>query len=216
MITVPSVVQEIVQQSPFIEHAIAQEIINLSSYARTIHQEVEEQTMKEVQMGSIVMALKRLQPKLRTSDDLKIVLDSQPELIVRSNLFEVTIAKDQNSTNIQKKLLDYASNHAQKFTTITHGVFETTIVASQDTHNDIFALIDTGSVVYHKEQLSSITIKFSVNIVDVPGIYYVLLKALAWEGIDIVEVVSTYSELTIILKDGHVDESFRLVKKLFS
>lgn len=43
-----------------------------------------------------------------------------------------------------------------------------------------------------------------------------ILKILAWEGINVVEVVSTFSEFTIILEDEEVSRAFSLFKDSLS
>ncbi len=49
----------------------------------------------------------------------------------------------------------------------------------------------------------------------IPGVYSYILKALAWEGINVVEVVSTLNEFTIILEDKKIDSAFAVIKRLF-
>ena len=63
MVTVPETVLEIIHESPFLEEGLSRGLINLSSLAREMKSEVEERTMKDVQIGSIVMALKRISIK---------------------------------------------------------------------------------------------------------------------------------------------------------
>ncbi|MNY34064.1 hypothetical protein D3C86_1683760 [compost metagenome] len=49
---------------------------------------------------------------------------------------------------------------------------------------------------------------------EVYGIYYYILKHLAWEGLNIVEIVSTANEFTIIVKQDHVDKAFKVLMQL--
>ena len=216
MITVPSIVSDIIRRTPFLEEGIARGIINLSSLARELQKEVEEKTMKQVQPESIMMALKRLQPTLEIDSKLRKIFETNPELIVRSNLFEMTIVNTPSFIQKQRELLEYASNNHTQFTTITHGVFETTIIASNEASATIANLYKNEKIISEFYDLSSITAKFPVDIVDTPGVYYAILKTLAWDHIPITEVVSTYSECTIILKEAYVDRAFSLIKKLFS
>lgn len=216
MITVPSVVSDIVRRTPHLEEGIARGIINLSSLARELQKEVEEKTMKEVKPESIMMALKRLQPNLKTDSNLSQIFHANPELIVRSNLFEMTIENTASFIKKQRELLKYASqNHAQ-FTTITHGVFETTIIASNEACGIITKLYANEKIISEFYDLSSITVKFPVDIIDTPGVYYAILKTLAWDNIPLTEVVSTYSEFTIVLQEAYVDRAFSLIKKLYT
>ncbi len=65
------------------------------------------------------------------------------------------------------------------------------------------------------EDLSSITALLSQDTVTIPGGYSYILKALSWEEINIVEVVSTLNELTIVLEDTDIDRAFSIIKRLF-
>ena len=65
MKTISSVVEQYIKKKPFLQSALAQGIINLTSLSRQIRPEVAEILGKDVKDGAIVMALKRL------SDDLE-------------------------------------------------------------------------------------------------------------------------------------------------
>ncbi len=60
--------------------------------------------------------------------------------------------------------------------------------------------------------LSSITIRTPKEWVYTPGGDYAILKRLAWENINIVEILSTYTELTIIFDNKDVDKAFSVLK----
>ena len=64
------------------------------------------------------------------------------------------------------------------------------------------------------ENLSSITIQLPHQNVEIPGVYYYILKKLAWEGINIVEVISTTNEFTLVMKDEEVDRTFSLLMRI--
>lgn len=48
-----------------------------------------------------------------------------------------------------------------------------------------------------------------------PGVYYSILKQLMWGGINVVELVSTYTELILVLEKRHVDRAFAILKSCF-
>jgi hypothetical protein len=49
---------------------------------------------------------------------------------------------------------------------------------------------------------------------DVSGIYYFVLKKIAWEGINISDIISTMHEFTIIVDDLNIDRTFSILKNL--
>ncbi len=216
MLTVPMAVADILNETPYIEELLSRNLINLSGLARDIRPKVEELTMKDVQIGSIIMALKRQTKNLNVKKKFEKVFKISPDLIVRSNLFEITFVNSDTQTKKHRELLEYENVDQSTFVTITHGIFETTIIANAKLEDKILKLYKEERIVAVLENVSSITVNFPKDIIDTPGVYYMLLKVLAWEGIDVAEVVSTYSECTIILKNAYVDHAFSLIKNLFT
>jgi hypothetical protein len=94
-------------------------------------------------------------------------------------------------------------------------VFETTIIASREFKDKILSIFKGEKAISQFDNLSSITIQLPPGTTLIPGAYYFLLKALAWEGINIIEVVSTFNEFTIVLEDKYIDKAFSILKDLF-
>lgn len=216
MITIPETVEQIISGSPFLEEALSEGIINYSALARKIRPEVERRLLKDVQTGAILMALRRLSKKFKPGNTLKKIIHSNNDLIVRSNLIELVITNTEFTIGMHKNLIKLAEQEEQYFMTITEGVFETTIIASADLYHNIKEILTPEKIISELKNLSSITIHLPTSNVYSPGLYYFFLKTLAWEGINIIEVVSSYTELTIVLENKDVDRAFSSLKKLFS
>lgn len=217
MISIAQATEDLIRNSPFLEEVIRENIANLSEIARRIKPEIEERTMKDVTLSSVVMALKRLTVREDVhSHRLRRSFRVPPELIVRSDLFEITVENSPTLIEKQQKLLGKASRGHSNFATITHGVFETTIIGNRSVREYVLNLYEQERIISRIDKLSSITIKFPSDIVEQPGVYYSVLKTLAWAGLSIAEVVSTYSELTVVLPEQDVDRAFALIKKLFT
>jgi len=210
MITVPQKVEEIVRDSPYIEQALFEGVLNLSSFARKIRPRIEEELYKSVTEASVVMALKRLSNQI----DTKIYSDNYAnyfgDITIRSNLLEYTYA---NSDTLISRLKDLMSQTPDSvFLTWTRGVYETTIILSQGMKKVIERFFEDEVLRFSSSNLSSITIKLPEKNIEEPGVYYVALKKLAWEGINISEAISTFTELTIILSSDDVDRAFSALK----
>ncbi len=63
--------------------------------------------------------------------------------------------------------------------------------------------------------LSSITIALPKEAVKTPGIFYFFLKSLAWEGINVINIVATVTELTLILEEKDTNRAFSIIQSLF-
>ena len=220
MISVQETVKEVVKVSPFIQEALSLGIINLSAFARKIHPEVEAIVKKEIKVGAIIVALKRFAIELRRDDVGKInFLRQIGDLTVRSNLTEFTFAFLTTDVLLvkQNELLTRIKDEDEKdtFYTLSQGVVETTIIVSENLEETVEAIFEDDKLISNFRNLASITIKLPKETVDTPGAYYTILALFAWEGINVVEVVSTYSELTVIFRDEDVDKAFSTLKRAF-
>ena len=216
MKSISTVVEVIISESPFLKELISLDIVNLSGLARQLQSSVEEETRKKVTEGSVLVALKRLTQKMDRSNQVNPKIFSiTPELTVRSNLFEITVKNSPTLIDKQKKLLDFANRQQSHFVNFTYGLFETTTVASNQVFNMAISLYQGEQIVSEVKNISTITIKFSTDIVDSPFIYYTILRTLAWSSISIVEMISTYSELAIVLDQKDIELAFSLITKLF-
>jgi len=212
MITVSSAVSQIVKEKPFIEEALSQGIINLSALARLILPEVRKLTHKDVKEGAVLMALKR-QPKIIKSDSLvKGTLGRSGNLIVRSNLSEFTVSNIDFSVEKHQKIIEKIERTRKYFLTVTQGTFETTVIVSSELKEIVETILGRNKIIFKLDGLSSITIDLPGKTVLTPGVYYSILKILVWEGINVVEVVSTFSEFIIILEEKEVSRTFSLLK----
>ncbi len=217
MITVPEVVEEIIRKSYLLEEGIMTGIINISSLARKIKSEVEEKTMKEVTDSSIIMALKRMKShRFKVSESKpKSVLSKTMDIIVRSNLVEFTLNNSEKLLT-NKKVFENFPLGKNYFFTITEGVFETAIIISYDLVGWLKKIFKQADILDEKSNLSAITIRLPETNVVTPGVYYHILKALAWENINVIDVVSTKSEFTIIFEDKNVNRAFSVLKKMIN
>jgi hypothetical protein len=214
MITISGVLEDLIRQKPFIEQALFDGILNLSAFSRQIKPDIEKILRKPVTEASVLMALKRLVPYLEVSVQRKIEKAARGfgDIIVRSNLSDFTYKNSETLIDKQSELIMLFRNEKEVFYTISGGVFETTIVISAGFANNIKEIFRDETLISSTASISSITLRLPKDNVKIPGLYYFVFKQIAWEGISILEAISTTNELTIIVKDQDVDRVFSILK----
>lgn len=216
MITIPEVVQQIVTREPYVEEGLQKGIINLSAYAREIRPRIEDILMKQVQTGAIIMALRRMQNVVSTKSQLNSFFHNKPNIIIRSNLTEFTFENSQQVLETMTNLIKKNTHNHRHIVAVTQGVYETAVIVSTEwvgqIENSIPASLQNDKI----QGLSAITITLASSNVMTPGVYYVILKALAWKGINVIDVVSTKNEFTILFEDREVDTAFTTIKSVFT
>lgn len=218
MRTISAVVEHYIKKKPFLQSALAQGIINLTSLSRIVKPEVEEELGKEVRNGAIVMALKRLSDDLefRATHKILKVLKNIGEITVRSSLTDFTFLVSDSILENQSRLLKEVNRNKDVFYTSSRGVNELNIVVSNSLEGTVEELFRQERCTQKATNLSSITVKLPAENVSVPGIYYFIFQRLAWEGIVLYEVISTTNEFTILVNDEQVESAFKTIKDLKS
>lgn len=214
MITIPEVVERLVKQSPLLEEGLSLGIINLSSLARQLQPQIKQELLKDIQTGAIIMALKRLSVKLQTHPVLRVPSISITDLTVRSNLAEFTFQNSPTLLEKQEKLLKLAGKKQSSFLTFTYGLFETTLIISSSLEKEVTQVLKEERLISSFNSLSAITLILPKATLYQSGIYYQILKRLFLEGINVVEIICSLREFTIILEKTEVDKAFSILKDL--
>lgn len=213
MKTIQEAVVSIINRTPFVEEALYDKLINVSSLARIIKLDVEKLLKKEVKEGAIMMAINRLSPSsvIKTRKNIKKIVFSSGDFIMRSDLCDYTF---KNTPTLVKKittLLNDIGTDSDNFFTISQGVFETNIVVSKKLSEKMDAIFVNEEVIWAITNLASITIKLPKSNVEQSGIYYFILKQLAWANISVQEVISTTHEITIVVKETDIKQAFSIL-----
>lgn len=217
MKTVSSAVEKYIKSKPFLQTALSQGIINLTSLARIIRKEIQEDaTNREVRNGAIVMALKRLSTDMefRSTHRIVKVLKNIGEIIVRSNLTDYTFLVSENILNNQAELLKKIRNTKDVFYATSRGVNETSLIVSNSVESFVEDIFKNEKCLHKFTNLGSISVKLPEENISIPGIYYFIFQKLAWEGISMNEVISTANEFTIVVPEYQVDTAFKVIKDL--
>jgi hypothetical protein len=212
MRTIADSIRRTLQQSPALAEALSQGIINHTALARRLKPQLEEEHLKKFTDGAVVMALKRLGSGTPASRSRLHVAHTVRNITVRSNLLEMAFQNSRTLLKAQEKLIALTEKEEDLFVTIARGVFETAIIVGSSAEAALKELTAGETVVATFQRLSSVSIRFHPDTARIPGIYYPFFQALAWNGINFIEIVSGFSELTFIFEDGEVDRAFAVIK----
>lgn len=213
MITVPEATKKIVERSRYLSEAISKGLINYSSLARYIKPELEEMLLKKVSTASIIMALNRLEPEFQPKFRQSNIFKDNPEIATRSNLFLICLS---NVDIHGLSLLISRDADSRSFSLKNQGIHESSFVLSQDLFEKYKNTIEGKNPAVTENKVSAITVYLPDEALKTSGIYYFFLKSLAWEGINILEMVSTGKELTFIVADKDTERTFSIIKSLFT
>lgn len=213
MKTIQEAVEQTIRKTPFIEEALYEKLINVSSLARKILPDIEKILKKEVKVAAVMMAINRLSPinELRIRRNIQKISFDLGDVIVRSDLCDFTFKNTSSLLKSVANVLAKTANENDVFFTVSQGIFETNIVTNVGLKPFIDEIIKTETLISNAEELASITLKLPKANVEQSGIYYFILKQLAWANIAVQEIISTTNEMTIVVKQEEVNKTFSIL-----
>lgn len=201
MLTISQAVAKRVREDSFAMEAISLRVLNNRAYAKIIKKDIEKATFKPVTIGSIVVALTRLKDEISDSNFIPYVVINSFKVI--SALSEITYS----TSMIEGKLTDLREKESsEEFFSITQGGNETTIICPTERKEKIQKGINTPPKVIINN-LVAVSVSFSDKYMDTPNTIYSLVRALALRKINVIEIVSTYTELTFIVRSEELEST---------
>lgn len=212
MKTITTCVHDIIKHQPFLDDAIARDIVNFSGLAADIQPAVEKEMKKPVKQGSIIMALRRYAPR-RIKVNQKSIRELG-DIIVRSGITEYTFLNSKTIIANKAKLLDAVKDQTGVYLNYSSNYQESNILVSSMLTNLVEKCFRSEVRVSIKEDLSSITIELPKNSSQTVGLYFYFFKLLAYEGIPVFEMISTSNYFAIFLEKEYVNQAFLLLNEM--
>ena len=197
--TISQEVKNIIDKSPFLSEMLVRDIVSYSNLANEIRPAVEERLTKAVNPPAIVMALRRYADELRDEAKRRPRLKMSYELSMKTNIFDVNLQRNENSINILNRLYNSVQLAKGEFLNVSLGTFEMSISISDKYTSTLEELISGETVLNEFHDLVAITIAFSGNFVETPGLVYMAVRKLALENINVIEILSTMNVLSFVV-----------------
>lgn len=207
MKSITSIVQHLIKEFPYIEEALKRNLINHSSLARDLKDDIEAILGKEVNTSAIIMAIKRTAKNMDVStENLEHnVLNKLGDISIRSGLCSLTYKKHEALDNLVAFI--HRQDSSQQYYSYSMDKDEMTVITSNELAKDIAEKFSELRPT-HTSNLGAVTISLPDDNTDTKGIYYILFKKLAWKGINIREIVSTSNYLTIVVTDDELNKVY--------
>jgi len=206
------ITEEIIKKKPFIQEALGKGIINYASYAEMIKPEIEKILKKEVKLSAIIMSLRRISETLEKKSFNNLKFDKEVDLTMRSDLFQIVLRRSKETEAILDKL-ELDLRYKDLFS-IIKGTDEIDLVSNIKYREKVINSFSKKEIIKEYNNIGAITITISENIFEQAGFFYLLTKTLAWENISIVEIISTMSQLTFVLREEDLMLGFNSLKKV--
>lgn len=211
MKTITDCVHDILRHQPFLEDALSRDIINFSSLALDMRPQVEKIMRKPIKPGSIIMALRRYNPKqIKHTDNLR----SLGDIVVRSGITEYAFLNSNSILTSQSNLLNSVKDKSKTYFTYSSNFQESNILVSSSLKEIVELHFKNETCISVTDNLSSMSIALPDDSSKTIGLYFYIFKLLAYEGIPIFEIISTSNYFTLFLEKEFVNDAFLLLNEI--
>ncbi len=213
MVTISHIVQKIINDKTFLLEPMSRGIVAYGSLAEQIKPEIEEEFGKEVKTHAIVMALRRYAESLKAKHK-KIIFDYSSEIILKTDMCDISLLRSTSLLNKLKRLYDVVDFEKGDILNIIHGRHEVSVVTNERYREKLLNLLTSEKILNIEKNLVSLTLTYSKDFLYTPGVIFNIVRNIAWENINIYEIVSTNTELTFILNKKDAIRGYKVLEKL--
>ncbi|NOS67856.1 MAG: hypothetical protein HOO67_05855 [Candidatus Peribacteraceae bacterium] len=212
MLSLSSILPQIVLGDPILQYGLQHRLFNLSQLARHIQPHVEVRAKKEVSVSAILMALSRYQKQLKKiapkAEQFKI-----SKLTVHTGLGVFSFEKSKHvletANALHKSILDKGG-----YLTISESISEVTVIVDRAFEPTIRKHLGRR-IKYENMKISALAIHFSPAYLPVPGLLCLILQQIMLQGINLEEVASTYTEFVLYIGEADTQLAFDTLYRLF-
>jgi len=213
MVTVSNIVQKLVDDRVFIQESIYRDIISFALLAKQLKPEVQNLLGKQVKKHAIEMALRRYSEKIKQNHK-NILFDYSSDIIMKTQICDISVQKTPSLVTMLKKMYDIVDFEKGDILNIIHGNFEVSIITNERNKKKFLELLKKEKIQNVEENLISLSMTFSKDFLYTPGVIFNIIRNIAWDNINIFEIVSTNTELTFIIHKKDAMKGYNALEKL--
>lgn len=212
MVTVSHVAQKLVRDRVFVMEAMSRGIVSFGSLAEQLKPDIEKELGKKVKHHAIVMALRRYAETLKEKS--KVTFDYTSEIILKTDICDIAVRRSPTLLNKLKQLYDIVDFETGDILNAVHGRYEVSIVTNERYRERALKFLKGENILNVETGLVSLTLTFSKDFLYTPGVIFNIVRNLAWDNINILEIVSTNTELTFILNKEDAVRGYEVLERV--
>ena len=216
MVTVSHVVTKLVDEKIYLYEAITNKIASYGSVAKKLKPEIEKELGKDVEHTAIVTALRRYSDK--TSNKSKEVKfnPKYSEVNLKTHIIDINVQRSQALFDKFKRFYDVVDFSRGDILHVIYGRTHVAIVTNERYKDKILALLQNQKIKKIEENLVALTFTVGKKRIDKPGVLFKIIRSLAWENINLVEIISVDLDVTFIIDKKDAIRGYNALEKMIT
>jgi len=198
VVTVTHAVHNALQKQVLIQEAINNKIVSYNKLAKYLKPKIEAELDKPVNNSAVIMAIRRNSEKIKSCQTEDIPSPSIET--IRTDIFEVVVEESPTIISKVDKLRSLIGFKKGGLLNIVNGNYEVAIITNLRYKEDLLDLLIDEKILCENEDLVSISFAYSKDHLLTRSVLYELSRYLAWDNINVVDMLLTKTELNLIIK----------------
>lgn len=217
MVTVSAIAKKLVNEKPLLQEGLRQGIISFAALAERIKPQVEQQLGRKISEAAVTMALRRHGETLQASDVKSIRFEPGTQLTLKTNLVYFSVRRSRQLFRKLEELYKSFDYEAGETFNVIHGNYEVSIITSGKREKKVAAEISelgAGQITTRERNLVSVSMSLDKDFPYTPGVLFAVTRKLYWDNINIFEIVSAATELTLIFQKKDAMKAYASLQEL--
>jgi len=200
------ITKEYIYENAYLRKSIETDTANYSKIARKI---IVDRNLKKNDFAAIVVALRRLKNNKNISNKNITNLLSDSSVEIKSKIIVYILEKNTYYKNILELEKDIRNLNGS--TCVVEGINAITFITSQE-YEKLIQKYFKNNILKQQKNLIQITLKSPSTLENIPGVLAYLSGLFAEEEINLVEVLSCWTETIFIIEEKDISKSMKILK----
>lgn len=214
MRSIQKALNEIIAVSPFLQFGLHNRVLNLAQTARFLRPLITAKTKKPVSPAAIHMGLSRLQKSYKSARRTDPIRLQHRNVTLYSGLAVLTYTRSKSVAMRLAALQDRILKEDGYFV-VTQGTREITLIIEADNLALCDKIMSSGPA-RKVPNVCGIGVHFSERLLNMPGLIYQIVQLVSLQGVSIIELASTATELVLYIDSRDVQIIFDTLIGAFS
>jgi len=216
MVTISHIVNKLVNEKIYLHEAISKGIASYGSVAKRLKPEIENELGKEVEHYAIVTALRRYAEKTNTRFR-HIRFDTKySEVNLKTHIIDINILRTEALFDKLKLFYEVINFQKGDILHVIYGRTHVAIITNERYKDKILKLLKNQKIKKIEENLVALSFTVGRERIDKPGVLFKITRSLAWENINIIEIISVDFDVTFIVDKKDATKGYYALERLIN
>lgn len=214
MVTISHIVNKLVDERIYLHEALSKGIASYGSVAKHLKPEIEKELGKEVDHFAIVTALRRYAAKLSSRFNEVKFNARYSEVNLKTHIIDINVIKTQELFDKLKRFYDLINFEKGDILHVIFGRTHVAIITNERYKEKVLNLLQNQKIKKIEENLVALSFTVGKERIEKPGVLFKITRSLAWENINVIEIISVDLEVTFIVDKNDAIKGYKALERL--